>query len=1088
MKHWKTRLSAAGLALTLTLGQGALASEAMGHDLHAATSPLSQGTTVTKGYFWSDTYSDLRLERYVTYTPNEVVTPAVAYGDNVLTRATLSAMAKTLEAQGQRVVGGTNGDFYVLSTGQPLGLVVTDGVVRSSSSYHSAIGFRADGTAFVGTPNLYVSATMLGERVTVFGGVNKVRQIRSADGGGLTLLTPDFGANTQNTSPGVDVFLRVLTVEEAIDARQPLLPPQPDPLPEETVSPEATPTPGGEEGTLPEPTPTPEPAPTPEPIPLREMDPSDPVLLAEETGLGRELTLAEELRIGGRVSCVVDYVSEAAGSNPIPEGCFVLTMNGKDDQGTLNMLRALQPGDRVDIDITSEDRRWEEAKEALGAMYRLLDNGQLGPNLNAERTARTAIGVKADGTVVFYTMDGKQSGLSIGATCTQVALRLRELGCVEAVGLDGGGSTTLGLTTPAQSAMTIANSPSDGSERKNSTAIFLTTELKATGTPAYLQVEPGDALLLAGATLRLGAYQVDTGYRLMGVADKVSYTAEGGGRVEDTLFTAGQTDATTTITATQGRLTGAATVTTVRTPDEIVVTNEATGGRVLALALDPGQQVSLQAASSWRKLLLQSQDSCYTWSCDEAIGAVTEDGTFTAGDKTAGGNLTVAAGDKVVTIPVNVAGHILPLEDFEGERAPYGDDSGSGTLTELETDLAHVRAGRQSLKVDYEMGWEEYANLKMNAALPAGEKYLGLWVYGDGSGNSMTAVFQGGEEELPVPACILDFTGWKHLLIPIPADGTVLSVLRFYGDGEGTSGTVWLDQLTTSNEELEDQTAPMIDLKVSGGVLTAAISDNVDRTLEAKNITATYDGWGLEINWDAKTGTLTAQLPQESAQPASEGGEAAPQPSHRVTVTAADVSGNLGRASLEIIGDKTVEFADMTDHWAAGFAGYLYEQGITKGVSDGATLYYQPNTNITRAEFFTMVARWMGLDLTQYEGAQLPFADAGEVPAWALPAVAAMYDRGIVKGSLDYGVLYLYPNTGISRAEVMTILGRTQPKGYPEAELKDFTDWAEVPAWAETYVRTLVGQKIVNGYEDGSLKPNAPMTRGEVAKVLTVLR
>ena len=238
MIHWNKRLSAAGLALSLLLGQAALASDALGHDLHTGTAVLSEGTTATRSYFWSDTYNDLRTERYVTYTPNEAVNPTVAYGDTVLTRATLSAMARTLEAEGKRVVGGTNGDFYVLTTGQPLGMVVTDGVVRSSSSYHSAIGFRSDGTAFVGTPNLYVSAVMLGERVTVFGGVNKVRQVRSADGGGLTLLTPDFGKTTQNTSPGVDVFLRVLTVEEAIDARQPQTAPQPEPEPVSTAGPE----------------------------------------------------------------------------------------------------------------------------------------------------------------------------------------------------------------------------------------------------------------------------------------------------------------------------------------------------------------------------------------------------------------------------------------------------------------------------------------------------------------------------------------------------------------------------------------------------------------------------------------------------------------------------------------------------------------------------------------------------------------------------------------------------------------------------------------------------------------------------------
>ncbi len=1035
MRHWRTRLSAAGLGLSLLLGQTALASDALGHDLHFADTVLSEGAVATRGYLWSDTYKDLRTERYVTYTPNEAVSPTVAYGETVLTRDTLTNMARVLEEQGKRVVGGTNGDFYVFSTGQPLGMVVSDGVLRSSSSYHSAVGFRADGTAFVGTPNLHISITMGEDRLTVFGGVNKVRQIRNADGGGLTLLSPDFGANTQNTLPGVDVFLRVATEEE-------------------------------ETGT---------------------------VLAAEDTGLGKELTVSDRLKIGGRVKCVVDYVSEAAGSNPIPEDGFVLTMNGKDDEGTLNMLRSLQPGDEVNIDIVSEDPRWNEAVEALGAMYRLLDNGQLGTGLNAERTARTAIGIKADGTVVFYTIDGRQPGHSVGATCEQVARRLLELGCVEAVGLDGGGSTTFGVTTPAQEVMSVVNRPSDGAERKNSTAIFLTTELEATGEPGSLQVEPGDALLLAGTELPLEAYYVDTGYRLMGLAQDVTYEASGGGVIEGNAFLAGAESGYVTLTAAQGELTGTAEVTVVRSPDEILVVNEDTGSSVGILALEPGESVALQAVSSWRKLNLRSQDTCYTWACDEAVGTVTGDGYFTAGDKTAEGSLYVMAGDTSVIIPVSVAGHILPLADMEGEKVPYTE--GLGVLAEPETNLAYVRTGRQSLRIAYETSQEGYGSLVMNASIPYGEKYLGMWVYGDGSGNEMTAVFLNGEEELPSSLCTLDFTGWKHILAPIPTGGDVLRELRI--TGASPTGVVWLDQMTTSNEDLVDDTPPVIQMKIEGTRLTATVSDNVDKSFAAPAVTLSYDGATLAGQWNAEKGTLTAQLPipeaaaQEAADPESGEGQAVapePQPAHRVSVTAVDVSGNLGRVSQDIPGDALVEFADLTEHWAAAYVSYLYEQGITNGVAADEGLYFLPNNTITRAEFSTMVARWMGLDLTKYESVELPFADAAEIPEWAVPAVKAMYQRGIVQGSMDYGVLYAYPNAGISRAEVMTILGRTQLRGWPEKELDGFEDRAEIPEWAVSYVRSLVGQGIINGYENGTLKPNASMTRGEVAKVLTALR
>lgn len=122
MKRWMQRGAAFGLALLMTAGAaGASASDALGWEIHTGRVPLSQGTELGKNIFWSDTYSDLRTEHYITYAPNENVTPTVAYGSKVLTRATLTSMAQGLESQGKRVVSGINGDFYVLATGAPSG-------------------------------------------------------------------------------------------------------------------------------------------------------------------------------------------------------------------------------------------------------------------------------------------------------------------------------------------------------------------------------------------------------------------------------------------------------------------------------------------------------------------------------------------------------------------------------------------------------------------------------------------------------------------------------------------------------------------------------------------------------------------------------------------------------------------------------------------------------------------------------------------------------------------------------------------------------------------------------------------------------
>ena len=136
MKQFLRRGAALGLALAMTV-TAASASQALGWDLHTGTAPISVGTTLTTNYFWSDTYSDLRTEHYVTYTPSTDVSPTVAYGTKVTDRVTLTGMAQQLESQGKRVVSGLNGDWYVLSTGAPTGLVGTDGGVGATRYYRS---------------------------------------------------------------------------------------------------------------------------------------------------------------------------------------------------------------------------------------------------------------------------------------------------------------------------------------------------------------------------------------------------------------------------------------------------------------------------------------------------------------------------------------------------------------------------------------------------------------------------------------------------------------------------------------------------------------------------------------------------------------------------------------------------------------------------------------------------------------------------------------------------------------------------------------------------------------------------------------
>ena len=1075
MKRFGIRATALTLAVLVGLSPAASASVALGDELHGGTVSLAPGSDLVEQVFWSNSKSDLRTERYISYSPADGVFPVVVYGDKLMSRQDLAAMAKSLEAQGLRVVGGVNGDFFDLSTGNALGVIISDGVLRTTSGGYYAVGFLPDGTAFIGKPDLAVTATFNGSTMRVTD-VNKTRT--AADGkheGGLYLYTDEFSTTTQHTSPGYDVILTPVTsnVGETVDVDLEVT--DTDGTASEAAaaaSAEAPDTGAASSDDI-----------ATDSQALETTAPAEGTREVDEvTG---SLVLSDELTVGGRLVCTVDQVLESTTSIQIPEGKLVLTVNKQNNEWLLGQVSSLKPGDQVSIDITAADSRWNNVVTAIGGYYKIVTNGQVGPQTDSTANPRTAIGIKADGSVIFYAIDGRQSGYSVGATLTQVAQRLIELGCVEAVALDGGGSTTIGATLPDASSMSILNSPSDGSLRTVSNGIFLVSSLKPNGVLDHYYVTPYDSVVLSGAQVALKATPVDENGYAFSDSTTVSWSIRNGDGIVDVngVFTAGSESGTTQVTASSGRAEGTASITVVKSPDSISVTNQATGAPVTSIALDPQESIDLTASAVWKKISLTSQDTCYLWSVDPAVGTVDENGVFTAGTKSATGNLTVSAGSAHVTIPITVAGHIQTLDDFETDAGLAALTSSSNAVINRETSGDLVRYGKQSARVDYSAGETGSASLGAALTIPTGDRYLSMWVYGDGSGNTLTATIadsNGATSDVVLSA--LDFTGWKHLTAALPEGAVSLQGLTVvYGGGEKAIGTIYLDQFTTATEDLTDETVPTVTVTAENGKLTGYVSDNVDKDFAKSAVTLTLDGKSVDFTWNQSTGTLTYTLPTSDGK------------LHRLTVTAVDQSGNVGRGSYNILpttnedGSTTSQspFVDMTAHWADLYTTYLYDKGVIQGVESSAGLLFQPDKNITRGEFSLMVARWMGLDLTAYSDVTLPFADLDATPSWCVDAMKAMYAEGIIKGSLDNGVLMGRATASISRAEAMTILGRIQGKGYVTQSLT-FSDAASVPAWSLPYVESLVGQGIISGYNN-QLRPNDSVTRSEVAKMLFYL-
>lgn len=84
---------------------------------------------------------------------------------------------------------------------------------------------------------------------------------------------------------------------------------------------------------------------------------------------------------------------------------------------------------------------------------------------------RTLAGIKEDGTVIFAVIDGRQEKISNGAPLAQCATFMHSLGAVEAINLDGGGSST--FTIRNGNTYSTKNSPSDGELRRVPLSLLL---------------------------------------------------------------------------------------------------------------------------------------------------------------------------------------------------------------------------------------------------------------------------------------------------------------------------------------------------------------------------------------------------------------------------------------------------------------------------------------------------------------------------------------------------------------------------------------------------------------------------------------
>ncbi|MBP3491145.1 hypothetical protein J6K35_04705, partial [bacterium] len=146
-----------------------------------------------------------QTEYYAEYTPNENVLPIVVTGEEIYGKRTSKEIMEYMQKNGMVPMLGINASFFSLSTGIPMGHVITDGVVTSKDNRTlPGVGFKADGTAFIEDLCIETSVSFGEDYVLQIPHINKFIAPETQM---ATLYTSDFGEKTGTSTQTINVIL-----------------------------------------------------------------------------------------------------------------------------------------------------------------------------------------------------------------------------------------------------------------------------------------------------------------------------------------------------------------------------------------------------------------------------------------------------------------------------------------------------------------------------------------------------------------------------------------------------------------------------------------------------------------------------------------------------------------------------------------------------------------------------------------------------------------------------------------------------------------------------------------------------------------
>ncbi|MBP1933618.1 S-layer homology domain-containing protein [Ammoniphilus resinae] len=246
---------------------------------------------------------------------------------------------------------------------------------------------------------------------------------------------------------------------------------------------------------------------------------------------------------------------------------------------------------------------------------------------------------------------------------------------------------------------------------------------------------------------------------------------------------------------------------------------------------------------------------------------------------------------------------------------------------------------------------------------------------------------------------------------------------------------------------------------------------NTMKLLEKSNGKAVYD---------AKTGSMTASFKGSNNQNYTVWFDNAKTLMEKIRlVDQYDLRGwgawHLGQedpALWTALSGETPLFRDISQHWANEEIVDIADQGIIKGYQDAT---FRPNQSISREEVTALLLRLMKFQPKD----EIYFQDIN-TSRWSAEAIQTMASYGMVTGYPDQT---FQPKRPITRAELAVILDRCFK--FSDSSIKGSVSMWDVDShWAKKEIIELQKAGVVTGYKDGSYRPNAFVSRAEVAVMI----